>query len=191
MMRWLRNRDSGSGAGGAVPDVVVAALGLDRRERLLAGCPMGTDREHPLAWLVATTWRLSLHDPDGTVSWTRPWHEVQAASWSREAGELTVVLIGQRRPLQAPMPQDRTFLQVLRERVQASVISTEEVAGEGSGALAAALRRDLRTGEILEQVIGRAPREGDPRAAALAEAFDRLREEAGLPPRGSVIDGNA
>lgn len=179
-MRWPVR----PGRGAAVPTQVRAALSLAASgERLLGAAHAGRAGSERV-WLLATTWRLAAVAEDGALGWVRPWHEVEAASWSREAGELTVTFVDGRRPLAFPLEHDALFLQLLRERVQASLIAVDEVTVSGRAAARAVLRHDLATGEVLEQLVGiRGGRPGRHATEAAAAVFDRLREEVGMPPR--------
>ena len=113
-MSWLsRRRDTRP----EPPPAAQAGLGpLGHGERVLA-----VAASEPW-WLLATTHRFACVEPGGSVRWLRPWHEVDAASWSREAGALTVTFVDGGRPVELPLGREETFLRVLRERVQASVV---------------------------------------------------------------------
>ena len=80
--------------------------------------------------------------------WSRPWHEVDAGSWSREASTLTVTWADRRRPGQWRLGEgmrERVFLQTLRERVQATVVLGEDLPAAGRRTGRAVIRQDLRT----------------------------------------------
>lgn len=196
-MRWLRRRGGDNGesegrpesAGGraerarhtAPPSSVVAALELARGDRLLAAAPIAQGSP---AWLLATTHRFAaVQEADAAIVWDRPWHEVDQAAWGREASTLTVTFVDAPRPVELPLGFEERFLQVLRERVHASVVSVEEVPLGGRRSARAVLRKDLATGAVVEQlVLPRGGRASEQTQAAAAEAFARLREEIGLPP---------
>ena len=187
-MGWFGRRDGAADRERAttdpLPEAVRQALPLDRGERLLATTPTRSPAD-PRVWLVATTWRLAAATDDGHLGWARPWHEVDAAAWSREAAELTVSFVDGRRPLVFPLDQVATFLSVLRERVQASVVSAEQVPVPGARKARAVLRHDLRTGQIVEQlVLGRGGQVTEAMQEAALPAFRRLREEVGMSPHG-------
>jgi len=154
---------------------------LSDRERLLASARVGAGPQ----WVLATTFGLVEAGPDGPAGWRRPWHAVDAASWSREASTLTVTWVDQSRPVQWALADQRLFLQVVRERVQASVVVVEQVPLAGRRVVRAAIRQDLTTRGLLEQVVlgpgGPLDAAGQ---AAVASAFVRLREEVGMPPPG-------
>jgi hypothetical protein len=162
----------------ALPAAATAALGLGRGERVLAVAGSGA------GWLVATGHRFGQLDGDAGVRWLRPWHEVDSASWSRAADALTLTFVDSRRPVELPVDADATFLQVVRERVQASVVVSLDLPLDPPRRARAALRQDLATGAIVEQlVLGRGTLDSPEVAAAAAVAFARLRDDVGIPPR--------
>ncbi len=173
-MAWRarRDREAGPPAGG----VEAGVLG---RERLLASTRAAAG-EH---WVLATSYGLVELGSGGQVRWRRPWHAVDAASWSRETSTLTVTWVDQARPAQWELADERLFLQVVRERVQASVVVVEQVPLPGRRVVRAAIRQDLTTRGLLEQVVlGRGGPLDSAGQAAVASAFARLREETGMPP---------
>ena len=103
-------------------------------ERVLAAA---TAREGRLAGT-----REALHLPDGT---RLPWEQVSAADWDLASGTLTVTAVGtwgEPRPayafhLEAP---DR-FLQLVRERVTATIVLQRHVAITGSSGVRVIGRR--------------------------------------------------
>jgi len=161
------------------PEAVLRALdGSAGRDRLLVAARSGS------TWLLATTHRFGAIDADGTIRWLRPWHEVDAASWGKESATLTVTFVDGGRPVTLPLTDAHTFLQTLRERVQASVVTSADVPLEGARRARAVIRQDLATGDLIEQlVLGRGTRASDAIDAAAAVAFAALRDDAGMPPR--------
>lgn len=140
------------------------------------------------AWLVASQYVLTLVDPGRSgeaLVWSRPWHEVDAGSWSRESSMLTVTWVDRSRPGQwrfSDTERERVFLETLRERVQASVVLAEELSLSGRRTGRAVIRQNLRTRELVEQVVlGRGVRPDEEVSAASARALDWLREQVGLP----------
>lgn len=158
----------------------LAALALAPGERVLAHLTPDAG-----GLVAVTTWALAIVAPDGTVSVHRPWHEVQTAQWDGDTGALSVLWFDARHPLQIAIPQSRPFLQALRERVQASVVLTSELALGLGRTGRVAIRADLATGELMEQVVlGRRTRADDPDVAeAVLSAVNYLREQVGLPRR--------
>ena len=173
-MAWQARRN----AEPSPPDAVVKA-GAAGRERLLASTRVGPGER----WVLATSYGLVEVGPDAQVIWRRPWHEVDAASWSREASSLTVTWVDRSRPVQWGLGNERLFLQVVRERVQASVVVVEEVFLPDRRVVRAAIRQDLATRGLFEQVVlGRGGPLDSRAEAAVALALDRLREQTGMPP---------
>jgi hypothetical protein len=163
---------------GPVPQEIARAVPLGRNETVLTGA---ADVEGA-AWLVATNHSLALVTPDGVLVWTRPWHEVDHGSWNRESGLLTVTWVDRSRPAQWRFGDERGFLQTLRERVQASVVLTEELSLSGRRTGRAVIRQDLASRDLVEQVIlGRGVREDDEVREASARALGWLREQVGMP----------
>jgi hypothetical protein len=169
-----------------LPPDVVAALRRADGGRILSAAPDADSR----AWLVASTYHVALVDPgrpaEQTLVWSRPWHEVDSGSWSREAGMLTLTWADRRRPGQWRLGdgmRERVFLQTLRERVQASVVLGEELPLRGRRTGRAVIRQDLRTGELLEQVVlGRGVQKDEEVAAVSARTLAWLREQVGMSP---------
>jgi hypothetical protein len=128
---------------------------------------------------------LALVDPGRSEApvWSRPWHEVDAGSWSREASTLTVTWADRSRPGQWRLGdglRERVFLQTLRERVQATVVLGEELPLRGRRTGRAVIRQDLRTGDLVEQVVlGRGVQADEEVAAVSAQTLEWLREQVG------------
>ena len=168
--------------GARLPDAVKDALGLAPRERVLTfaaeeagGQPTGTT-------VVATTHGLYAVDAAGTRVVARPWHEVDAGSWSAELQQLTVTWVDGSRPAQWALGDTSLLPETLRERVQASVVLAQRIELGPRRSARAVIRQDLATGELVEQVVlGRGVRADDPDLALAAqEALDYLREQVGL-----------
>ncbi|MFL6154762.1 MAG: hypothetical protein ACJ72D_01635 [Marmoricola sp.] len=101
------------------PELVVAAAGLDRREKVLAFAQDG-DR-----WLLGTRSALHVVEPGSEpVRWG--WEEVQAADWSKDDETLTISEVGsfghQRAAYVFALENPDLLLQLVRERVTASVV---------------------------------------------------------------------
>ena len=168
-----------------LPADVVAALREADGGKVLSAAPDADSR----AWVVASLYELALVDPGRPAGealvWARPWHEVDAGAWSREAATLTVTWADRTRPTQWRLGdgmRERVFLQTLRERVQASVVLGEELPLSGRRTGRAVIRQNLRTGELVQQVVlGRGVREDDEVAAVVARTLAWLREQVGMP----------
>lgn len=164
------------GRGRQLPDGIRSALGAGRGERVLdwASDVHGTV-------LVATSTHLYAV-ADGVVAVSGPWHLVDAARWNRDTSTLTVTWVSGQPRARWVLEEGRSFLQVLRERVQASVVLAEEVGLGDRGSARVVIRRDLRSGRLLGQtVLGRGVRLEDPgvREATAAVLAD-LKEQVGL-----------
>lgn len=168
--------------GGRLPSAVKQALGLGSGERVLSfaaeqagGQPTGTT-------VVATTHGLYAVDAAGTRVVARPWHEVDAGSWSAELQQLTVTWVDRSRPAQWVLGDTSLLPETLRERVQASVVLAQKVELGPRRTARAVIRQDLATGGLVEQVVlGKGVREDDPEVSlATGEALAYLREQVGL-----------
>ncbi len=167
--RWSRHRTE-------IPDEALQGVALGRGEKVLAAAaPSGHD-----GWVVATTYRLVL---TGEGGWERPWHHVDGASWSREAARLVVTWVDGARPAQWALDDAERLLTVVRERVQASAVLTHplDLGDRRSGRVA--IRRNLATGELFDQVVlGRFARPDDPEVAdQVWRVRAYLREQVGMP----------
>jgi len=158
---------------------VLAGLSLGPGERVLCAAQ---DLERT-ACLVATNHSFAVLGPDGVPLRRLPWHEVDHGSWQRESGRLTVTFTDGSRPGQWRLDEQGHLLQALRERVQASVVLSQELSLSGRRTGRAVIRQDLASGELLEQVVlGRGVRATDPEvAAAVGAALEYLREQVGMP----------
>lgn len=159
----------------SLPAPVRALLDLPRGDRVLAATELAGG-----GWAAAT--RRALHVVDPTVE-RRPWADVDRATLDAETSTLTVHWVtGTAQELALTGAGAPAFAQVLRERVQSSVVHTEKVAVRGAGTVRVALRRD-EDGELVSQVIGDGTTDlSDPAVAALVDAAERrVRAAAGLP----------
>ena len=133
-------------------------------------------------WAVAS--RRALHlAVDGAPVRRRPWADVDRAVLDPESATLTVRWVeGEPDRLQLADDRGMTFPQVLRERVQASVVHSQTVTLRDGRQVRVALRRS-EEGPLLTQVIGDGHVDlADPDVAALVDAAEaRVREAAGLP----------
>lgn len=119
----------------------------------------------------------------GAARWARPWHEVAAGAWEPKTRALTVTWADGGRPVMWALAGDRVSLpSVLHERVRASVLVSIPVRMGESDLGRAALRKDLATDALVEQVtLRRGSARQDPEVAAYVETLLRdLREQAGL-----------
>lgn len=180
-MGWLDRIRGGGGSGQAradrVPEPVRRALSLGRGERLLAWA--ADDRG---TTVVASNHHLYAVEAGGAVALSRPWHLVDAGTWSGEASLLTVTWVDGGRPAQWVLAEPLLLPETLRERVQASVVLAQHVALGERRTARAVIRQDLASGELVEQVLlGKGVRSGDPGVEEQTRAaLDFIREQVGL-----------
>lgn len=130
MTRWSRR---------SVVDADIAAtLPTEAGERLLAAT-----REAAGRWLVGSDRALYVPRDDG---WHRiPWEQIDQATWDRESEALVVVEIadfGQPQPrYEFAVAEPGQLLELVRERVTASVLLTRHVPMPGSQGLQVMARR--------------------------------------------------
>jgi hypothetical protein len=160
-----------------LPAPVRAALDLGRGERVLAAAPLLADR-----WLVGTT--LALHVVDGAGGSERHgWDQVAGAVWSDTASMLQVTWVGEARQLQVELAGDAGFLpEVIRERVEASVVISRRIPVSGRRGVRVAVRRAAPGAALTTQVVpDRGVDLGDPELAArVAAELADLREQTGM-----------
>ena len=161
-----------------VPAVAREALSLGRGERLLAWALDDTTG----ATVVASNHRLYAVSPAGEVVLDRPWHLVDAGSWSHDAFLLTVTWVDRQRPAQWVFKDATLLPETLRERVQASVVLAQKVDLGDRRSARAVIRQDLATGDLVEQVVlGKGVRPGDPVVEQQTQAaLAYLKEQVGL-----------
>jgi len=117
---------------------VKSSLELTRGER-----PLASAQDSEQQWLVGTARALHLGSPGG---WTvLPWQRVDRAGWDREGEQLEIVEVadfGQVQPRHLHrINEPGRLLELLHERVTASVVITRHVAVEGSRGLRIVGRR--------------------------------------------------
>ncbi|MCF4123042.1 hypothetical protein L1785_18870 [Antribacter sp. KLBMP9083] len=170
-----------------LPDDVRRALRAQGADTPLAQAALADG-----SWAVATRAALATTStppasaPEGgrTVVVHRPWCDVDRASFEPTDGVLTVEWVDREPALLLPLePEQRTSLpQVVRERVQWSVVHAEPVALAGGRSARVAVRRTA-DGEIFSQAIaGPGVDLDDPAVADVIDAAEaRVRNAAGLP----------
>ena len=161
----------------ALPEQVRAAVPLDASERVLAWARDESSGGH----VVATTHHLAFVRSDGQLLWVRPWHEAESGTWQGDSSLLTVVWVDHRNPAQWRLTEPSLIQQTLRERIQASVVLSDEFRTPSRRTVRVVIRQDLATGALLEQTIpGRGADLGDPAVASEAAArLAHLRSEVG------------
>lgn len=158
----------------SLPAPIRARLALPPGDRVLVATELSDG-----GWAAAT--RRALYVVDPTVE-RRAWADVDRATLDAETSTLTVHWVtGASQALALTGTGARPFAQVLRERVQSSVVHSEKVTVAGAGTIRVALRRD-EDGELVSQVIGDGTTDlSDPAVAALVDAAERrVRAAAGL-----------
>lgn len=159
-----------------LPAEVASALG-DR-----AGVVLSVARdERSAAHLVATTTHVYAVQ-SGSVVLDRAWHMVDTGVWDDENRRLTVQWVDRAPASVWEIELPSTFPQVLRERVQASVVLADEVDLGAKRRARVVVRKDLETQALLGQtILGRGVRSTDPGVRdETRAALDRLREQVGL-----------
>lgn len=133
------------------------------------------------AGLVATTTHVYAVR-SGSVELERAWHMVDTGSWDDEARRLTVQWVDRAPAAVWEIELPSTFPQVFRERVQASVVLSDEIDLGAKRRARVVVRKDLATQALLGQtILGRGVRSTDPGVREQTrEALDRLREQVGL-----------
>jgi hypothetical protein len=163
-----------------VPDAVHTAAGLGAGERVLAGA-----QARDGAWLLASRDALVLVS-SAAEPVRIPWERVERADWDRDQDRLVVTEVGEYGELQPrhvyALDHPGLLLDVLRERVTASVVLQRHVPVQGRRGLFVVARRPP-TGDgpiswAYEFQAGVDPH--DPEVAAAAEAgLRRAAEELG------------
>jgi hypothetical protein len=159
----------------SLPAEAAAAMELDPAERVLAWSALVGG-----GFAVATVDGLRLVTPQGRRI-ARPWTEVDHAAWNPDAQTIAVWFVGSRSTVPLEVEDGTWLAQVLRDRVDASVLLTTEIGLSGGGTVRLALRR-TPDGAVVDQVV---PPPGidpsDPELAPLIrQGFAALRAEAGL-----------
>ena len=118
----------------------------------------------------------------GSVVLDRPWHMVDTGSWDNETSRLTVHWVDRSPATVWELEELGTFPQVLRERVQASVVLADEVDLGPKRRARVVVRKELETGALLSQtILGKGVRSSDPGVREeTSAASQRLREQVGL-----------
>lgn len=134
---------------GTVPSEVLQRAGLRRGEKVLASAV--TDDG---TWLLGARDALVVVPPSTQVPTTRiPWQQVETADWDREQERLRVAEVGEfgrPRPVHEFRAEDPSrLLQLVRERVTASVLMQRRVTVSGrKGFFVVARRAPDGSGEI-------------------------------------------
>lgn len=158
--------------------MVVESAALPRGERVLAHAQDG-DR-----WLLGTRVALVIVEP-GRDAVRLPWERVQEADWDSEEATLTVSEVGEfgrsRASYVFAFENPALLLQLVRERVTASVVLQRGYQVAGKSGFKVIARRAPEGGPILwmhEYDAGVDPEDPAVRALA-AEALERARADVG------------
>ena len=166
------------------PADLTDALDLPRGHKVLAYA-VDDNTGHTVA---ACTAELAVVG-DTEVLWRKPWSCVDTGQWSPDTWTLTITWIDRSKGVQFTFKDTDTRLpEVFHERVQASVVLSAALPTTGPGQSGrVVIRKDLRTGELFEQVVlGRRTAPSDPAVAqAVEQVSAHLRDQVGLPPERS------
>ena len=165
---------------GGVPADVLERAALPRGEKLLAQAPAEDG-----SWVLGTRLRLVLVRPDGTTH--IPWESVEDAAWDKEASRLKVTEIGaygEQRPAHTfEMDDPSRLLQLVRERVTASIVLQRRVPVRGKQGLNIIGRRSPSGGPVTwMHAYDRGLDPDDPEVVAVADrALVEAQAEVGEP----------
>jgi hypothetical protein len=161
-----------------LPDDVRARLAIPRGERVLAVAPLTAG-----GWAVATAAELLVADDAGEVSLRRQWADVDRAAYDPQRSIVTISWVDAVPELRlaAVDPERERLPQVIRERVEWSVVLGEEIPLPGGRFARVAVRRTT-AGELFSQALaGPGVDLDDPAVARLVDAAEqRVRSAAGM-----------
>ncbi|ACZ31164.1 hypothetical protein Xcel_2146 [Xylanimonas cellulosilytica DSM 15894] len=161
-----------------LPDDVRERLGIGPAERTLAAGELKDG-----GWAVAVPASLLVARAEDPVL-SRPWSDVDRASFDPRHGIVTVTWVDGAPPLRlrAVDPARSRLPQVVRERVEWSVVLGQEVPLPGGRSARVAVRRSL-DGTMFSQVLaGPGVDLDDPTVAPLVDAAEQqARAQVGLP----------
>ena len=170
---------------GGVPTEVRTRARLPRGEKVLASAVAADG-----TWLLGTRAFLAVVPPvETTVARLIPWEQVEDAAWEQEATRLRITEIGQYgepRPAYALVMDDHPalLLQLVRERVTASVVLQRWVPVRGKRGVTVIGRRSPAGGPIAwMHAYDRGLDPDDPEVVAVADlALAQARAEVGDDP---------
>ncbi len=164
--------------GGGVPADVLSRAGLSRGEKVLAHA-----QSKDGSWLLGTRRRLAVVSPDEANRLA--WEQIEDAAWDNDASLLRITTIGEygepRPSYTFEMQDPALLLQLLRERVTASIVLQRRVPVRGQLGLTVIGRRSP-VGGVVEWMHAYDPGLDpvDPEVAAIAdEALAQARAEVG------------
>lgn len=138
-------------------------------------------------WLLLTTWRLLERAEDGSTALDLPWFQVDTGAWDPDEWTLRASFVGEEpdstwtlRRSTGPGKVPEAF----RDRTTASVVLVRAIDLGWRRTARVVIRTDLRSRELLEQVI--LDPATDPKDQAVRRqvhvARQELRGQVGLPP---------
>jgi hypothetical protein len=151
-VRWRRSDD--------LPSEAKAALGLERRDRVLAAARLvdGT-------WAAATGTALVL--PGERLDWVN----VEHAEWADDTETLVVDLVHDTRRRTLRLDQPGRLPETVRERVTASIVASRRYPVQGRAGVRVVARRRTSDDDLLWQVVADAGLDPeDERVRAVADA---------------------
>lgn len=183
-----------------LPAAIARTIELGKGERVLAFAVDDNTGAH----VIATTYALAVFASAGgalvaeassagasgaTTSGVerilrRRWLSVDAAAWEPETATLTVTWVDGRRAGQWSFTGQETLLpELVRERVQASVVLSTRLNLGDRRTGRVAIRQDFATRELIPQtILGRYARADDPEVQGHVQAaLAHLRDQVGLP----------
>lgn len=114
-----------------IPPDVLEALGLPRRQHVLAAAQDGSGR-----WWVATHDALLMpgigparpgSSAGPPAAQQVPWEEIDKAEWDRDTARFTLLIVGASAPVHTRFENADDLLTVLRERVTTSVVAVRTI----------------------------------------------------------------
>jgi hypothetical protein len=171
---------------GGVPAEVGTRADLPRGERVLASTQASDG-----TWVLGTRSLLVVVPADGSVR-RIPWEQVEDAGWDQETSVLTVTEVGtygERRPAYSfTMEDPALLLQLVRERVTASIVLQRWVPVRGKQGLTVIGRRSPGGGPVAWMYVhDRDIDPADPHVAAAADqALAAARAEVGDAPDNPI-----
>jgi hypothetical protein len=134
--------------GPQVPPKVLERAGLERGEKVLAAAATDDGR-----WVLGTRDTFVVVDSSDAEALRIPWEQVDSADWDRDHDQLRVTAVadfGRPRPVQVfAVPEASQLLQLVRERVTASVLLQRRVmVGDRRGLTVIARRPPHGGGEV-------------------------------------------
>lgn len=167
-MRMFRTR-----AARAVPGELARELGLGKGDRVLAWSELVGGGA-----AVATVTGLKIKKPSGGLV-DRPWAEVDHAAWEADSRTVAVWWAGQRLVTPLELDGESRLPEVIRERVQSSVLLAGSVVVPGGRTVRIALRKDPDGGIRTQALPPPGVKLDDPEVAAVVDrALAQLRSEA-------------